>query len=179
MRIKSVKSDYWDTNNSDNWASASLNSYLNGTYLNNQLNSTAKSQIVSHDWSIGAIAPGNNDLANQINDENSEKWNGKIALPTVSEYIRTNSDSTCNTYIQGINCRYNTWMFTSDKNGFWTLSPADVPNLPFYANTVSNGVISHTTVNGKFGYGTAPTVYLSSDLTLSGSGTQSDPYTIS
>ena len=81
---------------SNNWANASINKYLNGTYYNN-LNSVAQSQIVSHDWSIGEVTDVNNDLADQINDENSSKWNGKIALPTLSEFIRTNSNTDCNT----------------------------------------------------------------------------------
>ena len=63
----------WDTSDSNNWARpATLNAYLNETYYNS-LNSTAQSQIVAKDWSIGGIAMNNNDLVNQINEENNKK----------------------------------------------------------------------------------------------------------
>ena len=96
----------WNSSGTNNWTTASLNTYLNGTYYNS-LNSTAKSQIVAHDWGIGAVTNNNNDLAGQINDENATKWNGKIALPTASEIIRTNSNQTgCGT-IKKLTDNYN------------------------------------------------------------------------
>ena len=77
MRINSIGDQYWDEHGSNNWARpASLNTYLNGTYYNG-LNSTAQSQIVAKDWSIGAVTYDNNNLATQINNENATKWNGK------------------------------------------------------------------------------------------------------
>ena len=68
-----------------------MNTYLNSTYYNS-LNATAQSQTTAKDWSIGVVTYDNNDLADQINDENGTKWNGKVALVTTSEYIRSNSD---------------------------------------------------------------------------------------
>ena len=88
MRNESIGDMARDTSASNNWARpASLNTYLNSTYYNstyyNSLNSTAQSQIVAKDFSIGAVTEDNNDLAAQVNDENSAKWNGKVALATV------------------------------------------------------------------------------------------------
>lgn len=94
MRTSNIGNQYWDDEyyGSNNWNKpATLNTYLNNTYYN-VLNSTAQSQITAKDWSIGAITANNNDLADQINDESNTTWNGKIALLTVSEYIRTNSN---------------------------------------------------------------------------------------
>ena len=64
---------------------------MNSTYYIS-LNSVAQSQIVSKDFSIGAITDENDNLSEQITNENSSKWNGKVALPTVSEYLRTSSN---------------------------------------------------------------------------------------
>ena len=46
-------------------------------------------QIVISDFSIESVV---NDNASQVSNENSKKCSSKIAFPTVSEYIRTNSN---------------------------------------------------------------------------------------
>ena len=171
----------WDTSDSNNWARpATLNAYLNETYYNS-LNSTAQSQIVAKDWSIGGIAMNNNDLVNQINEENNTKWNGKVALVTVSEYIRSNSNKiNCGTYkLNNDNsrvCKDTTWMFNSVN--LWTLS-ANVG----YSNSVFT-VFSFDIHYGSFyvNYSNAvrPILYLSSDIKITGGdGSQSNPYQLS
>ena len=180
MRDENIGNRAWDSSNSNNWARpASLNTYLNGDYYDS-LTSTAKGQIVSHDWSIGGIINRNNDLADQVNDENGTTWNGKIALATASEYIRSNSNKNCGTFsLNFINyrtCRNTTWMFDSSINNWWTLSPSTnseyVYDVDNYGSMDNNSRASST--NGVV----RPTLYLSSDLKLSGTGTESDPYTI-
>ena len=74
MRNESIGGRAWNSSRSNDWASpASLNTYLNGTYLTSRLNSVAKSQIVAKDFSIGAVTAFNNNLAGQINSENYKK----------------------------------------------------------------------------------------------------------
>ena len=181
----------WDTSGNNNWARpANLNTYLNSTYYNG-LSSTAQSQIVAEDWSIGAVTRDNNDLSDQINDENGTKWNGKVALATVSEYIRSNSNkSSCGTF--GLNsdnfssCRVTTWMYYS-SDSWWTLSPNAYYSDSSYDSTYyiagSDHLIPGSILNSSISASTTdfavrPVVYLSSEVTLSGSGTQSDPYQI-
>ena len=166
----------WDSLDDNDWTRpASLNTYLNETYYNG-LNSTAKSQIVAHDWSIGAVTAYNNDLADQINDENSEKWNGKIALPTVSEFLRTNSNMSCNTLqtynVNDNTCSNNTWMTADNIDYWWFLTKGfNVFDMYFggvndYSNPSENRVVRNT-------------VYLSSELQIiGGDGSQSNPYMI-
>ena len=180
MRINSIGNRAWDSSNSNNWARpASLNTYLNETYYNG-LNSTAQSQIVAKDWGIGAVAVDDNDMANTISDENSKKWNGKVALVTVSEYIRSNSNkNSCGTFSLNndnySSCRSTNWMYYSSN--YWrTLSPySGHSNLVFYVE--SNGRIGYSHASYT-NYAVRPALYLSSDVTLTGSGTQSDPYTV-
>ena len=136
MKIDSIGKQVWDQSGINNWTRpANLNTYLNSTYLNG-LSSTAQSQIVSHSWSIGAVTYEDNNLRNQINDENSKTWNGKIALPTVSEYFRTNSNTSCNTfynYNRNWNtCTNSTWMYHKVLD-WWTLTPDSD-----YSNSVSH-----------------------------------------
>ena len=181
MRNDSIGNYYWDTGRSNNWARpATLNTDLNETYYN-RLNSIAQSQVVVHDFGVGAVTLGNDNLANQINDENSIKWNGKVALITVSEYIRTNSNqSGCGTLKNTNNnwCRDTTWM-TNNNYYWWTLtSPKDVSTAVLTIHT--DGRVYYGGTNStEYGESVRPSVYLSSDIQITGgNGTSSDPYRI-
>ena len=182
MRNASIGDRAWDSSNSNNWARpASLNTYLNGSYLTETLNATAQSQIVPKDWSIGAVTYDNNDLADQINDEKSTTWNGKVALVTVSEYLRSNSNqSSCGTFSK-INDNYSTcqnssWMYINDY--WWTLSPrAGYSSFVFTVSSYGNVYASSgaSTTN----YAVRPAVYLSSSVQITGgNGSSSSPYTL-
>ena len=180
MRQAYIERMAWDSSNISNWARpASLNTYLNGTYYNG-LNVTAKSQIVAKDWSIGTITNDNNDLAQQINNENGIKLNGKVALPTVSEYIRTNSNkSECGSFnLNDDNynkCKNTTWMYINDY--WWTLSPNSDNSYTVFC--VESGSIHDYYGADDTNTAVRPVLYLSSEITLTGSGTQSDPYVVS
>ena len=180
MRDKSIGNYRWDSLN-NNWARpAELNTYLNETYYN-ELNATAKSQIVAKDWGIGAVTHNDNNMTNTINDEKETKWNGKVSLVTVSEYVRSNSNkSSCGTVQQLYNdtsgqCKATAWMFYSN-NWWWTLSPyAGYYNYSFGVHDSGGNPRSYGT--GDYG-AVRPALYLSSEVKLSGKGTQNDPYTI-
>ena len=182
MRTASIGNQYWDTSGSNNWARpATLNTYLNEDYYNDSLNETAKSQIVAKDWGIGAVTVNNNDLATQINDENGTKWNGKVALVTVSEYLRSNSNkNNCGSFSLN-NDNYNScvntgWMDTTTVSYWWTLSPFAGPShISFYV--FSNGIVGGNSVGTS--YAVRPAVYLSSEVKITGgNGSQNNPYTL-
>ena len=185
IKDKVLTNRQWDSSNSNNWARpSSLNTYLNETYLTSTLNSTAQSQIVAKNWSIGAIPKYLEDnIGTQINKENSNKWSGKVALVTSSEYIRTNSNkNNCGTlalneYNYSI-CKNTTWLYISNVEYWWALTPMSETNTAIftfreygssdtaYANDTSNAV--------------RPSVYLSSKIKITGgNGSSTDPYQIS
>ena len=181
MKQNSIGDIAWDTSNSNNWARpAPLNTYLNGTYYNG-LNSIAKSQIVASNFSIGGVEWENNNMSTQVSDENSILWKGNIALPTVSEYIRTNNNkSRCGTFSliddNFSSCLNTGWM---DNNDYWWTLTLDSG----YSNAVF-AVYSNGNVNsydsGDESTAVHPTLYLSSEVQITGgNGTQSNPYQIS
>ena len=184
-RIKIVTSDdievtvLWATNLNNNWAfPANLNTYLNESYY---LTNEAKGQIVTSNFSIGSVVNDNNDMASQVSNENSKKWSGKIALPTVSEYIRTNSNqSSCGT-LQSFNynyisCSSTEWMYSNSN--WWTLSSVSGSTENVYYLRATGRLL--TTSVGYTGNSSKPTLYLSSDIQITGGdGSQSNPYTIS
>ena len=182
MRINSIGNYQWDSSSSNNWARpASLNTYLNGTYYNG-LNATAKNQIVAKDFNIGGITYDNNDLAEQIKDENGTKWNGKVALVTVSEYIRSNSNkSRCGSFSLNNNnyssCVSTGWM---DNNDFWwTLSPIAVTSDGSSVVHSDGNVFDDYVSNYYEYYAVRPALYLSSEIKITGgTGTSLNPYII-
>ena len=185
MRINDINTDNilaWDDYNYNDWSRpVSLNTYLNGTYYNG-LNIIVQNQIVAQDFSVGSVVI-DKDLESQVNDENSKVWRGKIALPTLSEYLRTNSNLNCKTfrsYNDNFNtCKNTTWMYTSKYPYFWTLSSQmEELNFVFYINGLSGNITSYDARRSTAAV--MPTLYLSSDVEITGGdGSQSNPYEIS
>ena len=182
MRDASIGNRAWDTSDSNNWARpATLNTYLNGTYYNG-LNNTARSQIVASNFSIGAVEWKVTNMSTQVSAENSNKWYGKIALPTLSEYIRTNNNkSSCGTfsliYDNYSRCVSTGWMDTTSVDWWWTLSPYS--DYSYGVFIVSSGGAVYDSRAYVTYYAVRPVVYLSSEVQITGgTGTQSDPYQI-
>ncbi len=155
---------------------AELNTYLNGEYLEGLSDAD---KIVAHNFGVGAVTYGNNDLAGQITSENGTIWNGKVGLITVSEYLRANTNiAQCETLsLIGSNystCKNTNWMF--NNTNWWTLSP----DSGSYSNDVwrvrSSGDFYDP--NAYDSNGVRPSLYLTSNITLSGTGTVDDVYTI-
>ena len=181
-KIDNIGDQMWNTTSSSNWEFASLNTYLNNTYYNS-LTDTAKKQIVAKDWSIGKIRDENNYIDDQVSMENSDKWTGKIALPTVSEYIRSNSnESWCGTFSlinnNYSNCLSTGWM--DNNESWWTLSPLNgYSSMVFFVSySEYDGITYEYYDSTELLLQVHPALYLSSDIKLSGSGTESDPYVI-
>ena len=178
MKDTSIGNQAWDSSNSNNWARpASLNTYLNSTYYNS-LTSIAQSQIVSKDFGIGDVTYDDTNLANTINNENATKWNGKIALATTSEYIRSNSNqSSCGTIQQiwdSTSCGNTTWMYNST---YWlTLSASSSSSYSVFTVSISS---SFDAGSVSISDGVRPVLYLSSEVKITGGdGSQSNPFTL-
>ena len=180
MKVESIGNRAFDTSGNLNWRRPStLNTYLNGTY-HNSLNSIAQTQIIAKNFNVGYVTFDNNDMSTQISGENSLIWYGKVALPTVSEYIRTNSNkSGCGTFsLMNDNyssCANTGWMDYGDD--FWTLSSYSYYNggvlyvRQLYLSYVD---ADHSSI------GVRPALYLSSDIKITGGdGSQNNPYEIS
>ena len=122
-------------------------------------------------------------MSTQVSDENLNLWKENIALPTVSEYIRTNSNkSSCGTFRliadNYRSCVSTGWMDTTSVNYWWTLSPrSDHSVSVFYVD--SNGYVGYYSAYFT-GYAVRPALYLSSEVQITGGdGSQSNPYEIS
>ncbi len=184
IRYKSIGDMVWDSSNSNNWARpADLNTYLNGEYLNSMSNSE---NIVAHNFSIGGVTFGNNNLAEQINGENETIWNGKVGLITVSEYLRANTNTAqCETFslnnIYGTTCLTTNWLFSGGD--VHTISLNNDSNNQIFSIWLMDfrptGLIGDLSyIDADFSGTVYPVLYLSSDITLSGEGTKTNPFQI-
>ena len=185
--LSSYGCNAWATNNNFSNGSqsgtvlkeASLNTYLNNDYYNT-LNSESQNLIQTHTWGVGAVTSDNTDLAAQIASENGTTWSGNIGLISVSEYLRANTNTQqCGNFNLN-NTNYSTCKTTNfivPTSGYiWTISPrADYASRMFYVS--SSGYVGYYSA-GSENYGVLPALYLKSDITLSGKGTEEEPYTI-
>ena len=173
----------WDTSDSNNWnRPASLNTYLNGDYYNS-LTSTAQSQIVEATYYAGKVTNDNNDMQDQISDEKAVTSKVKVALPTVSEYLRANSNKEqCGTFsLNNDNdsiCLNSDWMNINDY--WWTLSPRSGNSYGVF-NVNSDGNVFTSFYGASYAnYAVRPAITLSSEVQITGGiGTESDPYILS
>lgn len=150
---------------------ATLNSFLNGDYYN-RLSENAKKYIVNHVFNVGPVFKLDN-LAIIINNEKKYQWNGRIGLISASDFIQANSDMTnCGSFnTVGSECYDTNWM---NGDSFWTITPSintqvfevEVGSLVGWFNLNSGSLIR-------------PVVFLNSDISLSGNGTEDNPYIIS
>ena len=182
MRTANDGNRAWDTSRSNNWnRPASLNTYLNGDYYNS-LTSTAQGQIVEGTYYAGGVTDNNNDMQDQISDEKSVTSKVKVALPTLSEYIRAGSNTSCKTlrtYNRNYStCKNSNWMFNSSYIYCWTLSPiSGAPRSVF--GVCSNGGACYNNVDNT-DRAVRPAITLSSEVQITGgTGTASDPYVLS
>ena len=120
-------------------------------------------------------------MQDQISDEKARTSKVKVALPTLSEYLRANSNKEqCGTFSLNnsnyITCKNSDWMYTYDN--WWTLSPySGTSNSVFHV--VTGGDVSSTGASGKY-FVVRPAITLSSEVQITGGiGTKSDPYILS
>ena len=174
---------------------SSIKIYLNDDYYVNNINSTAKDQMTSHSFNIGAVEYlGRNNIENDsisknIAGEKMYQWTGNVGLANVSDILRASTNPLCTsatTSYDGNNeCNSN---YLLDKGSasslyYWTINAySNESGGRSHHAWGGNAYSSLTGVVGNSAFTSTaaprPVVFLKSDTTLSGSGTESDPYTI-
>ena len=169
---------------------SSIKIYLNNNYYTNNINSTAKGQMTSHLFNIGAVeklSNGSNDsIAKNIAGEKMCTWTGNVGLVNVSDILKasTNPDCTSVTIAHGTNkCNSN---YLLDKGSssllfYWTinvLSEGDSSSHIAWGGYSSNlsANVSRYDCNGTLV--TKPVVFLKSSVKLIGQGTKENPFQI-
>ena len=161
---------------------SSLNKYLNGEYYNN-LSGEAQGLIVNNTWNVGGIfgeeSNPNGEIELALEEEKAYQWNGKVGLINETDYLNANSNQSLCSSGMGFDsnleaCVTTDWMYIPGT--YWcSLSPsADISNSVFRVR--NDGHVGSNLA--RYSDGVRPAVFLSSSLSFSGSGTQSNPYRI-
>ncbi len=167
---------------------AYLNTYLNNDWYNS-LSSTVQSRIATHLFNVGLVHALEGTLANTITQEKAYKWKGKVGLINVSDYVNASTDSIYCThgifsYEESYNCYINSTTYnwissTKTKKGkLWTITPPSGEDVCDVFGVYGGEGDLDSRADAVNTYGVFPAFYLSSDITLTGEGTEGSPYTL-
>lgn len=177
---------------------STLNKYLNNTWISTK---EMKKHITNHNFYVGGIYYYSSlEIEKNIQIEKKEErvytWNGKIGLINVSEYVEASISPTCtnvfSTYYYNPNYYYDDAQHLTEKKD-WPCSNTDYTwmfnNTSFY--TINMGVTSTSAIwrVALSGFLTTnppkndyirprPAFYLKSDISLTGEGSETNPYRI-
>ena len=177
---------------------SSIKLYLNDDYYVNDINSTAKEQMTSHSFNIGAVerldqsGAEADSIGKNIAGEKKYQWTGNVGLANVSDILRASTNPLCTsaTTSTSINnstaCNSNYLLDKGEASTlyYWTINAYSLESGG-YSYQVWRGFVTSSYANVY--YYTAylsspdaprPVVFLKSETTLSGEGTQSDPFKI-
>ena len=177
---------------------SSIKIYLNDDYYVNNINATAKGQMTTHSFNIGAVewldqsGAEADSIEKNIAGEKMYIWTGNVGLANVSDILRASTNPLCTSATdQGIKiqegqvtCDSNYLFEIPDMTGYWAINASSngsggYSNRAWYAARASGlvGIDSNRAYRSSY-YAPRPVVFLKSSTTLSGSGTSEDPFTI-
>ena len=175
---------------------SSIKIYLNDDYYVNNINATAKGQMTTHSFNIGAVewldqsGAEADSIEKNIAGEKMYQWTGNVGLANVSDILRASTNPLCTSastsYSDQDACNSN---YLLDKGSasslfYWTINAYSRESggfsygvwvgcvLSSRANVIDNGAYTGSPDAPR------PVVFLKSDIILNGSGTLDDPFTI-
>ena len=161
---------------------AYINTYLNTTYYNS-LPSNVKNKVADHMFNIGPVEKASGQtLATDMAQEEAYKWNGKIGLMNISDYVKGSTNPACTCVYEYSNtsaCYSNstTHNFLAKSYDQWTITPSSATNAIVVWYIQSTGLFQGGLA--KYEFRVRPVLFLSSSVTLNGNGTSGNPYRIS
>ena len=175
---------------------SSIKIYLNDDYYVNNINETAKGQMTSHSFNIGAVEnltyseSKADSIAKNIEGEKMYQWTGNVGLANVSDILRASINPSCTSATTSWNdndaCNSNYLLDkgTASTLYYWTIN-AFSGESGGYSSQVWRGYVYGSIANvasanafNSSSIAPRPVVFLKPDTTLSGSGTSEDPFTI-
>ena len=209
IRSESIGNIAWDSDNVNDWKTASLQESLNGSYLSGTtlgsgkgITSATNNMIETVTWKLGGTASytsASNGLASHfygyergetVYSNHETIWEGKIGLMYPSDYgYATSGGSTTNRSSCLAKELYN-WdssSYSYCKSNDWLYDSSTVQwtltpssSNSYHVFTVYNSGYVYSNTNATSSYAVRPSVYLKSNIAISGGdGSESNPYTLS
>ena len=177
---------------------SSIKIYLNDDYYVNNINATAKEQMTSHSFNIGAVerldqsGAEADSIEKNIAGEKMYTWTGNIGLANVSDILRASINPLCtsatisNSDYDACNSNYLLDKGSASSLYYWTINAysresGGNSNGVWRGYVYSSAAYAYVSIAPAYISSSSaprPVVFLKSDTTLSGSGTSEDPYTI-
>lgn len=166
---------------------ANLNIYLNGEWYEN-LDKNVQNLIVNHDFNIGPVTYKQATLSENLEEESAYRWNGKIGLVNVTDFIKAMNingfgNNLYDYYSNDVFFNYlETTMNTvneaggNERSGLLTPIANSVSSRVYDSNVDGYGIYTSPQGAAGYSYNSYPAFFLKSNITLSGSGTEDDPY---
>ena len=174
---------------------SSIKIFLNEDYYTNNINETAKGQMTSHIFNIGAVeyldksGAKADSIEKNIEGEKMYTWNGNVGLANTSDILKASTNPLCTSattsYIGTNECNNNYLLDKGTTSGlfYWTINAYSSESGGYlsyawlgYVNGSSASLSSHYAYNSR--YDPRLVVFLKAEITLSEEGTESNPYTI-
>ena len=187
-RSESIGNYQWDSNNVNEWSTATLNTYLNGTYLPT-LTTDAQNMIGDALWNLGGSSTSSIyaddyytfERGAQVYAGRSTTWTGKIALMYPSDYMYAGDLSKCS--LDGYNwdgdttnCRDTSWL-RNTSTAQWTLTSL-ASGSDSVLNVGSSGYVRDLYIV-KATRASRPVLFLKSNVQITGGdGSQNNPFTL-
>ena len=175
---------------------SSIKIYLNDDYYVNNINETAKGQMTSHSFNIGAVeyldesGAEADSIEKNIAGEKMYQWTGNVGLANVSDILRASTNPLCTsatTSYNGTNeCNSNYLLDSGTANTllYWTINANSTESFDNAhgiwgaAGYKGSNMGLYATLSIDTAASPRPVVFLKSDITLNGSGTSEDPFII-
>lgn len=168
------------------FSSSSIATYLNEDYYDT-LTSFSRTLIHNYNYKIGSISEEmlfDGTLADLISQESEIRFVKKVGLPSVSEYVRANSDlENCGTLAGSRlrTCISTNWMASNSSQGsygFWLLNPINRFDLNYIFLAEYNYGIYYGRSNYAMDVRPVISIELDDDMKLFGEGSSVIPYQI-
>ena len=197
IRNESIGNMAWDSNSTNDWPNATLNTNLNsGDYWTNSLSEDAKNMIGDAVWYLGGTSDytsASNGLTSHwysyergttVYSGRSTSWTGKVGLMYPSDYGYATSGGTTTDRNACLNkelyswdsvsdCYNNDWIFNSAYQ--WTITPRASYSSDVFV-LYSSGCLNYINAAGTY-YGVRPAVFLKSSIKIvDGDGSSNNPY---
>ena len=197
IRNESLGKMTWDSANTNNWTTASLQTYLNGEYYNT-IDSVSQSFVGDTYWNLGGSSTYNDVTASMfytrergttVYSGRPTYWVGKIGLMYPSDYGYATSGGTTTNRSSCLakelrnwdsssysDCKNNDYLYNSSSTQ-WTLAPSSgYSNIVF--PVLSTGLVSLHGAHNSY-VSASPVLYLKSTVEITGGdGTSGNPFTL-
>ena len=198
IKDESIGNMAWDSNNTNDWPKATLNTNLNnGDYWTNSLTSDAKNMIGDTVWYLGGSSTYGDVTASMFYERErgttvyrgrSTSWTGKVGLMYPSDYGYATSGGSTTDRNACLNKKLYSWdrrSYSDCKNNDWLYESSSYQQRTTITPLASSS--SHVfflgdagfvgSVNAGATYGVRPVVFLKSSIKIvDGDGSSSNPY---